>query len=122
MTEDINNFNSNPDSRNIIIRNINIPVFSSDDYIRNSFAKENIRDFEEIYNRIVDRYLSKRLVDNNLDLNSREFKNKIIFIINSIAKLTKLIIRIYRYSSDIFYKFRKILNLFNFKKIFLKKG
>ena len=121
LTEDIDNLKSNPENRNVNIQNVNIPVFSSDDYIRNSFAKENVRDFVEIYNRIIDRYLAKRLGEKKPRLNSREIKNKIIFLVNTIVKLTQLIVRFYRYLLDIFYKFRKITNLFNLKKIFLKK-
>ena len=73
MTEEIN---SNPDNRNVKIQNINIAVFSSDDYIRNSFAKENVSNFTELYSSIVNNFLAKRLGENN-NQNSEDIKYKI---------------------------------------------
>lgn len=117
MTEEINN---NTDNRNVKIQNINIAVFSSDDYIRNSFDKENSRNFTEIYNWIVNSFLEKKLGETN-NLNSKEIKSKIIFLIDIAVAFIKLIIRIYRYSINILNKFRKIIKFFNFKRIFSKK-
>ena len=116
MTEDIN---SNPENRNVKIQNINIAVFSSDDYIRNSFAKENATNFTEIYNGIK-YFLEKKLAETN-NQNREDIKSKIIFIVNNIIRFMKVIIRIYGFLVNIFYKSKKVIKFFNFKRIFFKK-
>ena len=55
----------NSNNLHVNIEVVNIPVFSSEDYVRSSFSKENASDFLEIYNKIINSLLNKKITANN---------------------------------------------------------
>ena len=106
------NIDKNSNNLHVNIEVVNIPVFSSEDYVRSSFSKENASDFLEIYNKITNSLLNKKITANNSFLSGNELKNSLVFIIKFLVKLIKFIYLINNKASRIYYKFKRLLSFF----------
>ena len=112
MTENINDLNR----IKINIERVDIPVFSSEDYIRTAINRENNNNFLGTYEKMSSLLLKgKSNINNSLESNA-QIKNKIVFIVNFLVKIIRIIYTFYRYMYKILYKIKELFGLFKFKK------
>ena len=112
MTENINDLNR----IKINIERVDIPVFSSEDYIRTAINRENNNNFLGTYEKISSILLSGKSNINNSVESNVQMKNKIIFIVNFSVKIIRMISTFYRYMYKILYKIKAFFRIFKFKK------